>query len=124
MRLTLRALASSLALLATAVLWPDAALAQAPLRAESPWTETVVPELAPQPAPSSSAARYAEWLQPADAAEPAVQRRGKKKETGVTLMIVGGAAFVTGIIIGDTGGTILAVAGIGVGAYGVYLFVE
>ena len=55
---------------------------------------------------------------------PLLQRRDRKRQTGVTLMIVGGAAFVTGLVIGDTGGTILAVAGIGVGAYGLYLFIE
>jgi hypothetical protein len=51
------------------------------------------------------------------------RRRGRKAE-GTTLMIVGGAAFVSGILIGGTGGTILALGGVGVGAYGVYLFVN
>lgn len=51
------------------------------------------------------------------------RRRGRKAE-GTTLMIVGGAAFVSGILIGGTGGTVLALGGVGVGAYGVYLFVN
>jgi len=50
-------------------------------------------------------------------------RRGRKAE-GTTLMIIGGAAFVSGLVIGGTGGTVLAVGGIGVGAYGIYLFVN
>jgi hypothetical protein len=40
------------------------------------------------------------------------------------LMIVGGAAFVAGLIIGGTGGTILAVAGALVAIYGLYLFLQ
>ncbi|MBI4513962.1 MAG: hypothetical protein HY702_07610 [Gemmatimonadetes bacterium] len=47
----------------------------------------------------------------------------KDRETGLTLMIVGGAMFVSGLIIGDAGGALIAVAGVGIGAYGVYLYV-
>jgi hypothetical protein len=39
-------------------------------------------------------------------------------------MIVGGAAFVGGLLIGGTGGTVLAVGGVAVGAYGVYLYTQ
>ena len=41
-----------------------------------------------------------------------------------TLMIVGGAAFVAGAIIGDDAGTVLMVAGAGVGLYGLYLYLH
>jgi hypothetical protein len=41
-----------------------------------------------------------------------------------TLMIVGGAAFVAGAIIGDDAGTVLMVAGAGVGLYGLYLYLR
>ncbi len=37
-------------------------------------------------------------------------------------MIIGGAALVTGILVGGSGGTVLILGGIGVGAYGVYLY--
>jgi hypothetical protein len=40
------------------------------------------------------------------------------------LMIVGGAALVAGLIIGGTGGTILAIAGAVVALYGLYLFLQ
>jgi hypothetical protein len=40
------------------------------------------------------------------------------------LMIVGGAALVAGLIIGGTGGTILAIAGAVVAIYGLYLFLQ
>lgn len=44
--------------------------------------------------------------------------------TGGALMIVGGAAFVTGLIIGGGAGTALAVGGVIVAAYGLYLFLK
>ena len=44
--------------------------------------------------------------------------------TGGALMIVGGAAFVTGLIIGGGAGTALAVGGVLVAAYGLYVFLK
>jgi hypothetical protein len=44
--------------------------------------------------------------------------------TGGVLMIVGGAAFITGLIIGGGAGTALAVGGVLVAAYGLYLFLK
>ena len=44
--------------------------------------------------------------------------------TGGALMIVGGAAFVTGLIIGGGAGTALAVGGVLVAAYGLYIFLK
>jgi hypothetical protein len=43
---------------------------------------------------------------------------------GQTLMIVGGAAFLAGLIIGDDAGTAIAVAGAGIGIYGLYLWAQ
>jgi hypothetical protein len=42
--------------------------------------------------------------------------------TGVPLMILGGAALLTGVIIGDKAGTIIAVGGAIVGLYGLYVY--
>jgi hypothetical protein len=42
--------------------------------------------------------------------------------TGVPLMILGGAALITGVIIGDKAGTIIAVGGAIVGLYGLYVY--
>lgn len=50
------------------------------------------------------------------------QRRGLGKS--VALMIVGGAALVTGAIIGGGPGALVAVAGAGVGLYGLYLYLQ
>lgn len=49
-------------------------------------------------------------------------RRFNTRAPGATLMIVGGAAIVTGILVGGTGGFILVLGGVGVGAYGFYLY--
>lgn len=42
----------------------------------------------------------------------------------VALMIVGGAGIVTGALIGGGGGALVAVAGAGVGLYGLYLYLQ
>jgi hypothetical protein len=43
---------------------------------------------------------------------------------GQTLMIVGGAAFLAGLIIGDDAGTAIAIGGAAVGLYGLYLWAQ
>ena len=42
----------------------------------------------------------------------------------VALMVVGGAALIIGAIIGGAPGLIIAVAGAGIGLYGLYYFVQ
>jgi hypothetical protein len=37
-------------------------------------------------------------------------------------MIIGGAAIVTGILVGGSGGFVLILGGVGLGAYGFYLY--
>lgn len=49
-------------------------------------------------------------------------REFSSRAPGATLMIVGGAAVVAGILVGGSGGTVLILGGVGVGAYGVYLY--
>ena len=39
-------------------------------------------------------------------------------------MIVGGAAFLAGAIIGDEAGTLIMIGGAGVGIYGLYLYLQ
>jgi len=43
---------------------------------------------------------------------------------GQTLMIVGGAAFVAGALIGDDAGAIVMIGGAAVGLYGLYLYLQ
>ncbi len=44
--------------------------------------------------------------------------------SSTALMIVGGAAFLAGAIIGDDAGTIIMVGGAAVGLYGLYLYLQ
>lgn len=43
---------------------------------------------------------------------------------GKVYMIVGGAALITGALIGDDVGTIIMLGGAGIGLYGLYLYVR
>lgn len=49
-------------------------------------------------------------------------RRFSSRAPGATLMIIGGSAVVAGILVGGSGGFVLVLGGVGVGAYGVYLY--
>jgi hypothetical protein len=40
------------------------------------------------------------------------------------LMIIGGAIFLVGAIIGDDAGTVIMIGGAGVGLYGLYLYLD
>ena len=42
----------------------------------------------------------------------------------VALMVVGAAALIIGIAIGDTPGVLIAVAGAAIGLYGLYYFIQ
>jgi len=48
--------------------------------------------------------------------------RRPSRNSGVGLMIFGGAALITGLIIGDDAGTVIAVGGALVGLYGLYVY--
>ena len=53
-----------------------------------------------------------------EVANTLAQSRG----AGTGLIIAGGALFVAGLLIGDDAGTVLAVAGAAIGAYGLYIY--
>lgn len=61
-------------------------------------------------------------LQVADAPLAAPPVASPRTTRGQALAIVGGAAFLGGIIIGDSAGTVIAVGGLGVGVYGLWLW--
>jgi hypothetical protein len=50
------------------------------------------------------------------------EMRRPSRGSGVGLMIFGGAALITGLIIGDDAGTVIAVGGALVGLYGLYVY--
>jgi len=74
------------------------------------------------PSLAASSIAFHEPLAPRDATSTAFD--GNVLKNGPVLMIVGGAALIIGLIIGDTGGDILAVAGGLVGLYGLYVFLS
>lgn len=53
---------------------------------------------------------------------PVVRRRAIDRST--TLMIVGGALIVTGLLVGSDAAPILYIAGAGIGGYGLYLYLQ
>jgi hypothetical protein len=54
-------------------------------------------------------------------AQPALaQRRG----SGTGMMIAGGALFIAGLLVGGDAGTVLAVVGAAIGAYGLYIYFQ
>ena len=57
-----------------------------------------------------------------DAALTTHAMRRPSRGSGVGLMIFGGAALITGLIIGDDAGTVIAVGGALVGLYGLYVY--
>jgi hypothetical protein len=126
-----RALAALLAL--TVV--PSPSLAQLPLAAPTS-AAAATPETAPAPADSTVARRgptldgaRAAAVAPAhtqqqDAAAGAMQQQSKNLGKPLALMVVGGAALVAGLLIGDTEGTLLAFGGAIVGLVGLYQYLR
>lgn len=81
-------------------------------------------ELAPTAAgPTRDAAMVAvRHTAAANAAAPQPATRGH--DSGTALMIVGGAAILTGIVIGNGAGYAISVAGAVVGLYGLYQYLQ
>jgi hypothetical protein len=84
---------------------------------------------AQQAGPTMAAARSGfqapvsnDQVSPQEAVDAAARSGGLG--TGGALMIVGGVAFVAGLIIGGGVGTALAVGGVLVAAYGLYVFLK
>ncbi|HEX5830029.1 MAG TPA: hypothetical protein VFY16_03540, partial [Gemmatimonadaceae bacterium] len=107
----------------------------APLGAQSA-ASLATPESTPVPAPVATRAIQAGPVRASVAvgvravpraerpAAPAMaQRRGGLQNSQI-LMIVGGAALLTGLIIGDDAGTVLAIGGTVVGLVGLYQYLQ
>jgi len=86
---------------------------------------------APAPAvstvgPTAQAARAG--IAPRTSKEMSVSSAAQDRHIGagqnIAMMIVGGAALVTGLIIGGDGGTIVAIGGAAVGLVGLYNYVK
>ncbi len=112
---------SHLAALVALVVLAPAAGAQSIARTDGarPEPMSVAPAIPSRDAASVAVrAPIAERATTADVEPAAAAAFGR----GETLMIVGGAALLAGLIIGDDAGTVIAVGGAIVGLYGLYLY--
>lgn len=81
------------------------------------------PALAAAPAALGAPTRFE--TAPVSQEDAALQARARNGfSQSQVLMIVGGAALLTGLIIGEDAGTVLAVGGAGVGLYGLYRYLQ
>ena len=78
-------------------------------------------DVAPTTGPTLHAARLSPRLASTTSKDMNAMRR-PSRGSGVGLMILGGAALITGLIIGDNAGTVIAVGGAIVGLYGLYVY--
>ena len=81
---------------------------------------------APRPGPTVEAAAVGVRRAPASSSTVAAASVAQQGQFGraETYMIVGGAAFVAGLLIGDDAGTIVMVGGAVLGLYGLYLYLQ
>lgn len=80
----------------------------------------------PQPGPTVDAAAVGVRRAPASSSAAGAEALAQQGQFGraETYMIVGGAAFVAGLLIGDDAGTIVMVGGAVIGLYGLYLYLQ
>lgn len=85
------------------------------------------PAIAPAELAPTGPSMDASTLSPRLATDAALEMnamRSPSRGSGVGLMILGGAALITGAIIGGTPGTIIMVGGAVVGLYGLYVYLD
>lgn len=114
----------TLALLALLLSAAPAAYAQeaAVQSGEEKHRPTLQERLVPEGTAQLLAPAPADLLEKAEA-QPALMA-ARPRGTGTGLIIAGGALFVAGLLIGDDAGTVLAVTGAAIGAYGLYLYFQ
>ena len=106
-------------LLAAPLRAQDASLASAP-SASAP----TVAAAAPAPAGPTMAAASVAVRRSAPETVAAPAAAGQGRERGTALMIVGGAAVLTGIVIGNGAGYAISVVGAVIGLYGLYQYLQ
>jgi hypothetical protein len=85
---------------------------------------TAVPSSSPAPAgPTMDAATVAVKNVSSELKAPA-PAPGKYYDQGTKLMIVGGAAILTGIVVGGDAGHAISIVGAVIGLYGLYKYLE
>jgi len=71
---------------------------------------------------AADATPVVESLQAEDDDAPASPAAGKGSGTGLGFMIAGAAALVGGLLIGGTGGNLIAAGGVALGVYGIIVY--
>lgn len=97
------------------------AAAAAVLAGACPLGAQAVTDVPAAAGPTAAAASLAPRLAEQPAATPSTNRSDFALTNGEKLMVLGGAALITGAIIGDTPGTIIMIGGGAVLLYGLYL---
>jgi len=126
--LKLRTLLATAAVLAV----PAAAHAQRAVPssfAPAAFAPSLAPAAAPAPAepvarPFASESSDATVTRAAESKDVLAPRDHANVGPNVGLMIIGGAAIITGSVIGGSGGTLIAVGGAVVGLYGLYKYLH
>ena len=113
--------ALALGITSVAVARPAAAQSLAPAPATAP-VAPVAPVAEPTTGPTLAAASVA--VRHAESPVTAAPARRAGYGQPVALMVVGGAALLTGLIIGDSAGTAIAVGGAVVGLVGLYQYLQ
>jgi hypothetical protein len=98
------------------------AAAQSLALAPAPTTAAVTPMMEPASGPTLAAASVAVRHAESPVASAPARRAGYGQP--VALMVVGGAALLTGLIIGNDAGTAIAVGGAVVGLVGLYQYLQ
>ena len=93
-------------------------LAPVALHAQAPARSTMRDQLMPATAAVVVSAPMVQPATPNAAAQPSA---AAYRSSGTPYMIAGAALFAAGIIAGGGAGTVLVLAGAGIGAYGLYL---
>lgn len=103
---------------------PDLARPEAAISTSAPTTavSVIVAPAVPSRDAASVAVRAPATTDLASLDDAAPAAAAAQFGRGETLMIVGGAALLTGLIIGDDAGTVIAVSGAIIGIYGLYLY--
>ncbi len=121
--LALRSIAvafGAIALAVTPVHAQDAAVASSAVSASAPVQE-VAPATAQGPSVESASVAVRRTDAAATTPQPAPAR---STERGVALMIVGGAAILTGIVVGGDAGHAISIGGAVVGLIGLYQYLQ
>ena len=95
---------------------PAAAQAPAPAAAVT----SPVPPVSYAPTLAATRLGFSDDDQAPLAVNAAAARMGRRE--GRALALVGGAAVIAGILIGDDAGTVIAIGGAGIGLYGLYIW--